>query len=711
MRRVTSLTLAWMTAAALALPAVAQVQDWRQLSYPPLPSFQIPRPEVITLPNGLTVLLLEDRELPLIEVSARIRTGSNYEPADKVGIANLMATVQRTGGTARMTGDQIDDFLALRAAEIETGMGADFGSARMSVLKDDFDDVLKVFVEILRQPAFAADKLEIAKVQANAAIARRNDSVGAVTAREFRKLVYGPDSPLATTTEYATIAAISRDDLAAWHARYYHPNAMLLAVVGDFEPAAMRRKLQAAFSDWRKGATVQTPKVPFRSRPLTGIHLVEKSDVNQSNIQMGHLGMEVTTSPDFFASKVLNEILGGSFSSRLFANIRTRKGLAYSVYGGIGANFTTPGLFNVGLQTKSESTVEAVKALQEEVRRIIEDPPSDEEMSRAKESILNSFIFNYDTRAKVAAQQLVYTYYGLPGDFLEQYRSNIEKVSREDVTRVAKRYIDPAQVAILVVGRPADFGTPLETLGAVNRIDITIPPPPDRTPKVEKTAAGIEEGRALLAGIVKALGGEAPSSVDAIRSSGTMTINMGGQSMSMKRTVLIDFPDRLRQAMQTPMGEQVVVLAGEGSFMSFGGQVRPIPAEKVQEEARDLARDLRFIVRYHDDESLEAVAGPPEEVDGEPCRALAVTLRGVASRLCAAADGRVLAQSYQGKHPLTQAPAQIENRFSDYRMVDGHLVPHTQVVLVDGEEVMVMKLESFEVNPVIDPALFARPNS
>ena len=218
-----SLTLA--IAGCLAQQAgLAQVNDYRDLKYPTLPDFKIPKPEVFTLPNGLQVFLMEDHELPLIQVNARIRTGSNYEPADKVGLASLMGTVQRTGGTSRQTGDEIDDFLAARAASIETGIGGDSGSASMDCLKQDFDDVFKVFNEILRTPAFAQEKLDLAKVSANTGIARRNDNVGGITSREIARLVYGPDSPLARMTEYATIKAITREDLVAWHKANYHPN-------------------------------------------------------------------------------------------------------------------------------------------------------------------------------------------------------------------------------------------------------------------------------------------------------------------------------------------------------------------------------------------------------------------------------------------------------------------------------------------------------
>lgn len=709
MRARTVLTVFTVLAAvAMAMPAAAQVEDYRDITYPPLPAFEIPQPQVYTLPNGMTVLLLEDHELPLITAIARIRTGSNYEPADKTGLADIMATVQRSGGTATMSGDDLDDFLAARAAEIETGMGSDFGAASMNCLKGTFDDVFAVFSDVLRHPAFSEDKIEIAKLQANTGIARRNDNIGGITAREFRRLVYGPDSPQGRLEEYATVAAVGRDDLVAWHQRFYHPNNVYLGIVGDFDPAAMKKKIAATFGDWEKGPSFTIPEMSYPTVADKGVFLVEKTDVNQSNIVMGHLGMEITD-PDYFAARVMNEVLGGSFASRLFSNIRTKKGLAYSVYGGLGAGFTVPGVFQVGLQTKSESTVDAINALKAEVQGIIDTPPTDEEMARAKEAILNSFIFNYDSNSKILRQQLTYAFYGLPSDFLEQYRSNIEKVTSADVVRAAKRYVHPGEMAILVVGNPSEFGTPLSEVGKVKTLDITIPPPPDRTAKVEKTEAGVEMGAKLLAKVADTLGGPGRDQVEAISSSSSMVMSMGGQSMTLQQSVLVVFPDAIRQEIQTPMGNQVVVINGDEGFMTMGGQVRPLPAPAVQEQQKQLARDLRFIVRYADDPDTEAVAGGEDEVGGTPCTTLAVTLHGTSSQLCVAEDGTVLKQTFQGKNPMTQVPGQVEVTFSDYKEMDGRMVPQKSVVSFDGQKFSELTLKSFEVNPVVDMALFAKP--
>ena len=466
-----------LTLLVLAAPVMAQVTRYTEIKNTPLPEFKVPEPETFTLKNGMRVFLMEDREIPIISVRAIVRTGSFWEPQSKIGLARLTGVVQRTGGTTSMTGDQMDDFLEARAAFVETGIGGDAGNATMNCLKQDFDDVFKVYIDVLRNPKFSEDKLELAKVQSNSNISRRNDNVGGITGREIGRLVYGDTSPIVSMEEYATIAAITRDDLVAWHKTYYVPNNIMLGVSGDFDPKTMRKAIEKAFASWSKGPAPAIGKIPYQTKAKPGVFFIEKADVTQANIAMAHLGIE-QTNPDFFAAQVMNEVLGGGFSGRLVNQIRTKKGLAYSVSGGLGAAFDRPGLMRLGMQTKSVSVLEAIAALKEEVKGITLAPPTDAEMQLAKESILNSFIFNYDSRSGILAQQMSNAYHGLPANYLEMYRTNIEKVTKDDVLRVAKQYVHVDELAILVVGRAADFPKPLDTLGKVTNVDITIPKRP-----------------------------------------------------------------------------------------------------------------------------------------------------------------------------------------------------------------------------------------
>ena len=454
----------------------AQVKTWNQVQAPPLPAFKPQQPVRVQLSNGMVIFLQEDHELPLITATARIRGGSIYAPANKTGLAGLYGQVWRTGGTRTKTGDQMDDFLESRAAKIETGDQADSTTISLDCLKGDFDAVFEMFLDLLHNPEFRDDKLDLAKDQMYTGISRRNDNVSSIVHRENLIIAYGKDNPYARMPEYTTVAAVTRDDLVNWHKQYVYPNNIIFGITGDFDPKAMEARLRQAFESWQKGPAAKPPEIKF-SQPKPGLFFVRKTDVNQSSINMLDLGI-LRSNPDYFAVTVMNEIFGGGFSSRLFNNVRSKQGLAYDVGGGVGYGWDHPGLTDIEMQTKSASTVAGIQALDNEIDDLHKNAATPEELKRAKEDILNSFIFNFDTPEKVLHEKMSYEFYHYPLDFLERYRTDIEKVTADDVTRVARKYIHKEGLAVLVVGDDADFDKQLSTLGPVQTVDITIPPPP-----------------------------------------------------------------------------------------------------------------------------------------------------------------------------------------------------------------------------------------
>jgi len=364
----------------------------------------------------------------------------------------------------------------VRAAKVETGGGPDSTTVGWSCLKDDFDDVFKVFVDLLQNPEFRQDKVEIAQKGAYDGISRRNDEVGAIAQRESAKLAYGVDNPYAREPEYATVAAVTRQDLIDWHGRYVHPNNIILGVSGDFDAKSMEAKLRAAFASWPKGPAFEHDNIQYRPA-APGYYVVPKDDVNQSSIHLVALGT-TRDNPDYYAISVFNEAFGGGFSSRLFNDIRTKRGLAYNVGGGIGMNFGHPGILQIVMGTKSQSTVEAVQAVRDDVDDLAKHPITAEEVSRAKDAILNAFIFRLDSPDKILSERMTYEFYGYPPDWLDRYQAEVKKVTPADVNRVAAKYMHRDKFSVLVVGNTKEFDKPLSSLGPVKEIDITIPPPP-----------------------------------------------------------------------------------------------------------------------------------------------------------------------------------------------------------------------------------------
>jgi zinc protease len=454
----------------------AQAKSWKQIPIPKLPAFNPPKPKRIQLANGMVIFLQEDHELPLVEGTARIRGGERRVPANKAGMMDIYGEAWRTGGTKTQTGDQFDDYLEARAAKVETGGSGDSTSISFSCMKEDFEDVFRAFNDLLRNPEFRADKIEIAKKGEYDSISRRNDEPSQIAGREAAKLVYGANSPYARVPEYSTVAAVTRQDLVEWHATYVHPGNIILGVAGDFDTAKMESRLREAFDSWPAGKrTEDAPVAPHPASP--GYYLVEKTDVNQSDIQIVGAGT-TRRNPDYFAISVFNEAFGGGFSSRLFGDIRTTKGLAYAVGGGIGAGWDHEGMNRMMVMTKSATTFESIGAIDDEIARLAKDPIGEGEIERAKDAILNSFVFRLDSPGKVLQEQMTYEFYGYPLDFLEQYERGIQAVTKADVARVAAKYLHRDQMAVLVVGNPSEFDREPVSVGAAHKIDITIPSPP-----------------------------------------------------------------------------------------------------------------------------------------------------------------------------------------------------------------------------------------
>lgn len=457
---------------ALWAPAArAQKSPKDKFEFPALNPIKMPKIEILELANGLNVFLVEDHDFPTIDIRAVVRIGSVYEPAEKVGLAAITGTVLRSGGTASKTGDEIDRELESLAAIIETYIGQSSGGFVASMLKEDVDRVLAILTDILANPAFREEKIELAKIQQRTGISRRNDEVSAIARREFWKLVYGATSPYARQPEYATIDAVQKADIIRFYQRGFYPNNTLMTVWGDFAMDAMSEKLKNTLGTWPRGTPDIPPLPEVTYEYKYTVNCIDKPDVNQSNISLGHIG-GLMNNPDYPALSVMNNILSWE---RMFKKIRTDEGLAYNVWGTYGASYRHPGIFSCAAQTKSESTVYAIELMIEEVRRITKEEVSDEELARAKDRYLNTYVFNFDSKDKIVNRLMTYAYNDYPMDFMETIKTGIEKVTKADVLRVAKDYLQPDKVQILVVGNKEAFDKPLSTLGEVNLIDITIP--------------------------------------------------------------------------------------------------------------------------------------------------------------------------------------------------------------------------------------------
>ncbi len=628
-RSVYRILTACIVAALCTLPTLAQ-SHYADIDTPPLPEFDIPEPEQVTLPNGMVVFLIENHELPLIAMSARVGVGALYEPADKVGLASIAGQVMRTGGTESVDADALNLQLENMGAQIEASIGTVSGQVFMSSLTETVDDVLPLFADVLMHPAFPEDKIDLAKTQAKSGISRRNDQAQSIVNREFEKLLYGADSPYARHTEYATIDAIERQDMVDFHGRYFLPNNTILGVWGDFDTGEMVAKLENAFAAWQPQEDFVRPTQPSPDTGSEyGVYYAPKADVTQSAILMGHPGEITRNHPDYFAVTVMNQVLSG-FTGRLFQNVRDDKGLAYSVFGGYTANFERPGQFYAGIMTKSETTVEGTEAVREEIEKMRAAPPSDEELELAKDNYLNSFVFNFDTRQEIVNRMMTYAYYDYPLDFLNQVREGVQAVDASEVHRVAQKYLRPDDMKILAVGNGDDFGRPLTDLGEVETIDITIPT--GREPEPEATEETLSEGLELFRKAVDTLGGqEAFAAIKTLRQSVTMAMSTpDGQQIEMDMTRYVAYPDRVRVEMDQPgFGPITIVVNGDDIMVDTPQGVMPAPPQVRDEFTSRMDNDMISMLG-RDDLTVQYLG--QEELDGgQTVDVLSITMPDVAN--------------------------------------------------------------------------------
>jgi zinc protease len=437
-----------------------------RLTYKPL-RFNPPQAQRHTLNNGMIVYVLEDHELPLVNVSAIFGTGAVYDPPGKAGLSELTHRVMRTGGAGSLSGDALDDLFAFHGISCSISAEMDMGSAHLSVLKQDLELGLDIFSRILRQPRFAEDKLQLAKDLTIEGLRGLRDNPPGYAFREFRKLLYR-DNPRGNLYSTQSVKGLQRSDLVDFHQRFFHPQAVMLAITGDVTTAEAIRLAGRYLGDW------QAPGSPIAISPPAGrnngtIHYLHK-EIPQSVIVTGHLAPS-KRDQDFYAFTVLDFILGsGGFRSRIFQEVRSNRGLAYSTGSFYKARHDY-GAFGAYAMTRSSATTAVLALLRDLIKDVKIKDVTQEELSWAKKSINNSFIFSFQAADQIASQQMMLEFDSLPQDFLMKYPERIEQVTPEDLQRTADRYLKREEAVTLVLGDEKAFDKPLSTLGEVKRIE------------------------------------------------------------------------------------------------------------------------------------------------------------------------------------------------------------------------------------------------
>ncbi|MDD4004405.1 MAG: pitrilysin family protein [Elusimicrobiaceae bacterium] len=450
--------------AALAVPLGAEPP---KLPAPKPLSFTPPQGERIRLPNGLDIRLLRDSTLPVVRACALVRTGSLHDPPGKTGLARLAAASMRAGGTKKTGADELNERLEFSGSGIEIAMTSEYAEISMFALAPYAAETLALFAEIIQAPAFEPEKVETERGVLLETLRRRNNNPKTLALREAQRAYFGPDSPYGRREEPDTINAVSAADLKAFHERYFRPDGTAIAVAGDFDPAEMAALLSLLFSGWG-GKAVPPPEAPAPSSSGTRHVFYIKKPVANAPVVVVQAGPQ-RNSPDQYAWQVLNQILGGyGMSSRLFEEVRTKRGLAYSVFGET-LEFERGGALLVYAGTKNKTVPETIKAVLAQLDMIGRAGVSDEELARAKNNLVSSCIFQFASPIAALRERIRLAYFGYPPDYPEKYAASIGAVTKTGVLDAAQR-LNPESAKILVVGDENLFSAPLTEFGAVTEL-------------------------------------------------------------------------------------------------------------------------------------------------------------------------------------------------------------------------------------------------
>lgn len=692
------------------LPTDAKPHE--ELEFEPI-QFKPPVPQKHVLSNGMVLYLLEDHELPVFDISGLVKTGTIYDPADKIGLASIFASVMRTGGTVSREPDVLNEELESMAASVEIGMSPEYGSVSLSALAEDIEKGLEIFSDILQNPAFREDKLELRKQQAIEAIRRRNDNPIQLAWRNFSSVLYGKDHPFGWYSEIEHVESITVEDLQAFHSKYYYPNNIMLAITGDFDTDTLIPQLEKAFDGWTT-SDIELPEITeVENTPVPSVNYIHK-DLPQTTMLIGHFGIKRTPDfPDFFALRVMNEILGeGGFTSRLMAEVREKHGLAYMVGSLMSMSFyTNPGEWFAYSQTRTEKTAEAIELIINVVKDLRDTPVPSDELQRTKDSLINSFVFSFESSSQIAFQQMMLAYRGFAPDYLETYTDNIAGVTAEDVQNVAQKYLHPDALTIVTVGNQENFDRPLSEFGEVNVIEIKQPEPTPAEPIPEASDTDIAKAREILEASVESHGGLSKlTAVNNFVLESNNTLNTPGGQMELEVGITLLYPDKYRQDINTPQGTISMIYDGEAAFATSAMGTQPLPPEITTAVKDAVFRDpIHLLVHLSQSESAQIQFAGSEEVAGISASILVTEQpSGEMLKIYISEETNYIVKLVY-RETEQGVTLNKENIYSDFREIDGIMIPHGYVQNIEGNPYIDSRSTSVKLNAEIDESIFERP--
>ena len=730
----------------VAAPATAQVSVPWPSERPPAPlaprEVQFPPYEMKTLANGLQVIAVAHHEQPIVSLRLLVRAGAANDPDGKSGVASLAAILLDQGTTSR-SAQEIANQIDFIGGALGTGSGSDLTFVNALVMNDAFDFGLELLHDVARNPAFADEEIDRQKQQIISSLQVNEQDPDYIAATVFDRLVWGfhPYGVPSSGTP-GSLAAITRADLQAYHRAHFVPNNMILAVVGDVQPAAAFAAVEKVFGSWA-GGEVPAIRAADPPPPTRRIVIVDRPDAVQTEIRVGQLAIP-RKHPDYMAWDLAVKVLGGEGANRLHQVLRSARGLTY------GASADTEarkhgGSFVAETDTRTETTAEALRLMVDEFSRLQRERVRQIELSGAQDYLSGSFPLTIETPNEIATQILNVLFYELPVSEIGSFRERVQAVTPDDIQRVAREYIRPDRLSIVLVGNARLFVQQLAQMGfsnmeiiSVDQLDLTSPTlrretrraglPPEGGSHVDIVASGFsrkaaylpaqaataaarqdDPARELIARLVRVKGGLGPlKNVRSVVADAQTTLRLDQPLVSTTRTYVV-YPDRFRVDAKVNGADVVQVFNAGTAWVRDPGGVHEAPTAMRNDFAAAVTRDIIPLL-------IGAAEGRvtarllPDEGRGEAALKV-VELRGPElqpTRLYINQQMLVARQTYSAPGP-DGAPVQVEEIFSDYRPVEGIRIPFEASVRRNGQPLLDRTLTRVVINGAVDPQLFTRP--
>ena len=711
----------------------------RDVKFPPY--------QLQTLSNGLQVVAVPHHEQPVVSMRMIVRAGGSLDPKGKNGLAELAASLL-TQGAGDKSANELNDTIDFIGGALGAGAGTDLSFVNAVVMKDSFETGLRLLSDVARRPTFAAQEIERQRQQMLSSLQVSFDDPGFIADAVFDRLVYGfhpYGMPQSGTPQ--TLAAITRDDLVAFHRRNFAPNNAILAVVGDVTDREAFDAVRKVFGDWeRRDVPVDTFIAP--PEPTRRVIVINKPDAVQTEVRVGHIGVR-RNHPDYMALNLAIRILGGEGANRLHQVLRTERGLTY----GASADMNTlrdSGAFEASTNTRSEATGEVLRLMVDEFWRLQRERVSESELADAQAYLSGNFPLTIETPDAIGTQILNVLFYGLPVEQLDSFRQRVNAVSVDDIARVARSYLKPDRLSIVLVGNAAAFEPQLRRIGFgtyeiidmanldLTAVDFKRPARVARAGGAIRPgaavwpAAGGDAGPAVIRASFQqgstAAAGDDPAAqaivdkviaakggLDTLRAIRNITawteatMTTPGGSVEAQTTTYLQYPNRMRVETRLPGATIVQTYDGARAWVKDQSGTHEVPEQMIPDLEASFKRDtVAALLAAHDGTVHVRLLPNVKDEAGTIRRAIELSGPGLAPLILYIdpETNLVARQTY-----VAGGPGQplVDELFTNYRTVDGVQIAFTASVQQGGRTVLERRITGIRINVPLSPALFQRP--